>query len=272
MTEAIFGSLSAGGAVLVQDLAGGATGGGEQVLLALLRRRGQLSKPVRHGLRTAARAVSAVDYPAILREKRTCGTLVLGAIGLFLLNAPELGTQVLAVVALAGLFVLAAWLLGRFGVATARRHRLHRAKALALGAGLVLVLAGLTWAGSLLLPVNLFVGACFLYGSWVSIASGLEALNSTPRRLPRGVALFVNAGVTLLFGVVALSTPEVIVPLFVAQIGRYLIVVGLAGLALTWWDGVALALERQGSGAADAGLVGDGTAGWAVAQGASIDP
>lgn len=245
VTEAVFGSLSAGGAVLLQDLSSGSSGGVELVLLSLLRSRGQLRKPVRHGLQTITRAVTSFDYAALFRQAPTIRLVTLGLIGLFLLSAPELGAQVLGVVAVAGLLALAVWWLGKLGLALARRFKLRRTQVIMLGAGLLLALGGLVLLASLFLTVNLFAGACFIVGVWGSIRAGLAALNATPRMVPRGVALFVNAGVALLFGVVALTTPEAVASLFIEQVGRYLLVVAVVGLFLALWDGVTEALTRQ---------------------------
>lgn len=250
VTEAIFGSLAAGGAVLLQDLATAPGAGGELVLLGLLRSRGQLRKPVEHGVRTVRRRLAALDYPAVLREAATLRLGLVAALGLFLIVAPEVGTQVLAVVAVAGLILMAVWWLGRLGVALARRYRLRGWRVLALGCVVAALLALLAWASSLFLTVNLFVGACLVVGAWTSIGAGLAALNRSRRRVPRAVALFVNAGAALLFGSIALTAAEVVVPFYIRTVGQYLLTVAAVGLLLAIWEGLSRALDGVGDGPA----------------------
>lgn len=239
VTEAVFGSLSAGGAVLIQDVAATSFGGVELVLLSLLRSRGQLRKPVRHGIRSVWRTVSSVDYAHLLRQAPAIRFMFLGVVGIFLIRVPGLGVQIFAAVALAGLSVLAVWRLTRVALRL-RKDRSFRLPHLLIASGmLLLMLYSLTRIEAFILPANLFVGISFVLGAWASVQAGLRAINHAPPRVPRGVVLLVNAGVALLFGIVTLTTADIVVPLFVQQAGQYLLLVGLGGLALSVWDGAS---------------------------------
>lgn len=236
VTEAIFGSLSAGGAVLLQDIRSPSFGGVELVLLSLTQSCGQLRRPIRHGLRVTMQALAGVDYAAVFRKSSTIRLTILGVVGLFLIMVPGLGVQILASMAIAGLVFLVAWRMGRLALRFGRRYAIRWSHIVVGGTVSLAILVALTHIQAFVLPANLFVGACFLVGSWTSVRTALPMLSSVPRRTTRAVLHIVNSVVALLFGIVALSTAGMVLPFFVQQAGQYLLIVAVTGLALNIWD------------------------------------
>lgn len=236
ITEALFGSLSAGGAVLLQDVARNEFGSVESVLLALARSRGTLRAPARLGVRVAVRRVASLDLIAVLRSSPALLLLALGAVGVFFIRVPDLAVQVIAALALAGLLIVAGLRLSRYGLAFRQRHQLGWRYLVITAAILTLLLGAATSIGMSAVPANLLFAACFLVAAWSSARFGLARLRAQPRR---AAVLFLNAIVSLLFGIVAITTADRVMSFFIVQAGQYFLVVAFVGIFLLAYDQLA---------------------------------
>lgn len=251
ITAAVFDSLSAGGAELVQDVARSDFGGVESVLLSLARSRGQLRSPVRSVARTVSRTLASLDWLDAFRSTRSIWLILLGLSGFFLIRVPDLGAQVLAAIAVAGLGILIGFRLIRYFVRFQTRHRLRWQYAAGAIALVVVSLALATQINALIVPANLFIGASFVVGAWTSARSALTLLSGRPRRIPRAVLYLVNALAALLFGIVAFTTADEVLPFYIQQAGQYLLIVSVVGLFLLVHDRASEQLHAADSPEAD---------------------
>jgi hypothetical protein len=95
------------------------------------------------------------------------------------------------------------------------------------------VVLGIAHLGALVAPTNVLLGLGLVANAW---ATGQRALRvrAAHRRARGSVALLTtSAVVSLLLGVVAWSTADRVLPLFVLQVGQYLLLSGLLELFLT---------------------------------------
>ncbi|GAA2180552.1 DUF2974 domain-containing protein [Brooklawnia cerclae] len=226
-TEAFFGALTAGGATLITDIPRWDGGSFESVLFALARSRGRTRRTVTAGARSALRAVVGVDYPALIRQHAAARSLLMVATGLFFIVVPQLAIQLLGSLAVLVICGAIVFRLARYFMKYKERHRMSRPKAVAAGVVTVAALVVLIQIQAFVTPMNLLIGVAFLGNAWSSGKRALGALRRSPRRWPRGVLLFVSAVASLLFGVVALSVVDQVVPFYVLQAGQYCLVVGL---------------------------------------------
>ncbi|WP_309070647.1 Mbeg1-like protein [Arthrobacter sp.] len=248
-TDAVFGALSAGGAVLLQDIPSKGSGSFESVIFSFVRSRTKTRRSLRIGAGALVQAFTAADFSGLLQQKAILRGVMLTVIGLYFIAVPSLGVQVLGGLAA---FVICVYLAGRLRRYFARYYREHRLRwqVLILPA-LFLVL--LVWGAQLhafTIPRNLLLSAALVVYAWSTGRRALTMFYQSPRRGVIGGSLAVSAVVSLLFAIVMLSTVDRVMPFYVLQLGQYLLIAGICTLFLFVRDRVAAeysdaALERS---------------------------
>jgi hypothetical protein len=79
------------------------------------------------------------------------------------------------------------------------------------------------------LPTNVLLGLGFLANAW---SSGIRSQQLRPQLRAGSALLLISALVSMLFGIVALSTAGRVMPFFVIQAGAYCVAAGMVGLFL----------------------------------------
>ncbi len=248
-TDAVFGALSAGGAVLLQDIPSRGSGSFESVIFSFARSRTKTRRTLRIGAGALAQAFTAADFSGLLQQKAILRGVMLTVIGLYFIAVPSLGVQVLG-----GLtaFVVCVYLAGRLRRYFARYYREHRLRwqVLILPAAFLVLLAWGAQLNAFAIPRNILLSGAMVAYAWSTGRRALRMFYQSPRRGVVGASLAVSAVVSLLFGIVMLSTVDRVMPFYILQLGQYLLVAGLCTLFLFVRDRVAAeysdaALERS---------------------------
>lgn len=233
VTEAFFGALRHGGAELVLDVGSGEYGSYESVVLALRRSGGKVRRSAWLGTRAMLRTVRGIDVPGLLRQRAAARAALAVVVGSFFTIVPRVALQVLGSLAVFVLVVVAATRLWLYYRRFRREHRLTVTRLALWVAVLAGVVLGIAHLGALVAPTNVLLGLGLVANAW---ATGQRALRvrAAHRRARGSVALLTtSAVVSLLLGVVAWSTADRVLPLFVLQVGQYLLLSGLLELFLT---------------------------------------
>jgi hypothetical protein len=245
----VFGALSAGGAVLLQDIPSKGNGSFESVIFSFARSRLRTRKSLRIGAGALVHAVTAADFSGLLQQKAILRGAMLTVIGLYFIAVPGLGVQVLGGLAA---FVICGYLAGRLRSYFVRYHREHRLRwqVLILPAVLLVLLVWGAQLNAFTIPRNILLSAALIMYAWSTGRRALRMFYQSPRRGVVGAALVVSAIVSLLFGIVMLSTVDRVMPFYVLQLGQYLLIMGICTLFLFLRDRVAAeysdaALERS---------------------------
>lgn len=244
VTEAFFGALRHGGAELILDVGAGEYGSYESVVLALRRSSGKVRRSAWLGTRAMLRTVRGIDVPGLLRQRAVARAALAVVVGSFFTIVPRVALQVLASLAVLVLVVVAATRIWLYYRRFRREHRLTITRLVLWSAVLAGVVVAITHIGALVTPTNVLLGLGLVANAW---ATGRRALRiRAARRRDRGTfaLLTTSAVVSLLLGVVAWSTADRVLPLFVLQVGQYLLLSGLLEIFLTAYRQGA----RTGSG------------------------
>jgi hypothetical protein len=248
-TDAVFGALSAGGAVLLQDIPSKGNGSFESVIFSFARSRTKIRKSLRVGAGAFAHAVTTADFSGSLQQKAILRGGMLTVIGLYFIAVPGLGLQVLG-----GLtaFIICGYLAGRLRAYFVRYHREHRLRwpVLILPAVFLVLLVWGAQLNAFTIPRNILLSAALVGYAWSTARRALKMFYQSPRRSVVGATLAVSSIVSLLFGIVMLSTLDRVMPFYVLQLGQYFLIAGICTLFLFVRDRVAAefsdaALERS---------------------------
>lgn len=226
-TDALFGSLSAGGAILLQDVPSAGSGSFESVIFSFIRSRTKARRSLRVGTGAAVQALTSADYSGLLQQKDTIRALALVSTGLYFMIVPDLAVQVLGAFALLVICSYLAFRLNRYFRHFHVAHSLRWWWFVVIGVVLTGIVIGASQLNAFTVPRNLLLSAILLFYAWNSARKALTMFYSPSRRPVTGSLLGISAIVSLLFGIVVLSTVDRVMPFFVLQLGQYLFVVGL---------------------------------------------
>ena len=248
-TDAVFGALSAGGAVLLQDIPNKGNGSFESVIFSFARTRTKIRRSLRIGVGALVQAVTAADFSGLLQQKAILRGVILTVIGLYFIAVPGLGVQVLGGLATFALCVYLADRLRTYFFRFYHEHQL-RWQVLILPAVFLVLLVWVAQLNAFTVPRNTLMSAAMMMYAWSTGRRALTVFYQSPRRGIVGAFLAVSAVVSLLFGIVMLSTADRVMPFYVMQLGQYFLIVGICTLFLFVRDRVAAeysdaALERS---------------------------
>ncbi|MUK03083.1 DUF2974 domain-containing protein [Vibrio cholerae] len=237
-TDAVFGALSAGGAVLLQDIPSNGNGSFESVIFSFARSRTRTRRSLRIGAGALVHAITAADFTGLVQQKAVLRGMILTVVGFYFIAVPTLGVQVLGGLAI---FVLCAYLARRLGSYFLRFYREHglRWQVLILPAVFLVLLVWVAQLNAFTIPRNMLMSAAMMVFAWGTGRRALTMFYQSPRRRVVGAFLAGSAVISFLFGIVMLSTIDRVMPFYVLQMGQYFLIMGICTLFLFVRDRVA---------------------------------